>query len=204
MLKRMILAAILILFSFNLVSAKDLRAIRLKKFLDRYPGNPLRSHIHEILYCADKFGLDYRLYVALSGAESGYGRHLPKFSQNFTGIGNGKIRFPSIFANIYYTHELIATKKWYHRYRATRRLKDLVYVYKHVPPFKPYLRTLRYILDCIASVNIAEEKSHEEAERKLVLQKNKINQKKLLMAWNEIRYDHYPRRRTISCNPLKD
>ena len=57
--------------------ALDLRAVKLQKFLDRYPWSPLRGHEQEILYCADKFGIDYRLYVAISGAESTYGKRYP-------------------------------------------------------------------------------------------------------------------------------
>jgi len=204
MLKKLILTAFIIFVSFNLASAKDLRAVRLAKFLDSYPANPLRAHVHEILYCADQFGLDYRLYLALACAESGMGRFCPKYSRNFTGICNGATGFRSIFANIQYTHKLIATEKWYRRYRATRRLEDLVYVYKHVPPFEPYLRTMRYVLNGIASVDIAEEEIVQEAEMKQALQKNRTDQKKLLMAWNEVRYDRYPRRMTISCDPLND
>jgi hypothetical protein len=228
MLKKLYGALLILLIAISAVSAKDLRAVKISKFLDNYPANPLRAHVHEILYCADQFGLDYRLYLALACAESGMGRFCPKYSRNFTGIMNGATGFRSIFANIHYTHRLIATGKWYRRYQATRRLADLVYVYKHVPPFEPYLRTMRYVLDGINSVDLAEEKKALEAERKKIMQETIANwskvrydqcpagqhdlakvekqqvQNKILMAWNEIRYDRYPRRMTISCNPLND
>lgn len=180
-MKKFSLILLLLLFSAGWATAKDLRPLRLYRFLSRYQS-PLRAHVNEIVYCADKYNIDYRLYVALSGAESGYGRNFPKHSSNFTGIMNGATRFPSTFANIDYTSRLLGQGKWYKTYRRTKKLEDLVYVYKAVPPYERYLRTVRYALNKINSMDIAEEKKIEDKERKLA----KLGQ---LGAWAGVRYD---------------
>jgi hypothetical protein len=172
MLKKTILSVLFILVLAGLAFAGDPRALKIGKFLARYPDSPLRGHIHELLYCADRFGLDYRLYLGLAGAESTFGRSYPKNSHNLTGICNGGARFASIYDNIYRTHKIIATGKWYKKYRATRKLKDLVYVYKGVPPYDRYLRTLRGILAGIERVPVAQPARVDP-----------------LIAWNTVPYD---------------
>ena len=165
----------------GIACAKDLRPVRLYKFLSRYQS-PLRGHVHEIVYCADKYQIDYRLYVALSGAESGFGRNFPKNSSNFTGIMNVATHFPTTFANIDYTSRLLGQGKWYKTYRRTKKLEDLVYVYKAVPPYERYLRTVRYSLNKISSMDIA-------AEKKVVDKEKKLAKMEELGAWVGVRYD---------------
>lgn len=177
--------------------ARDLRAVKLKKFLARYPGSPLRGHVHEILYCADRFGLDYRLYLAVAGAESTFGRNYPKGSYNLTGVCNGASRFSSIYNNIYRTSEIIATGKWYRKYRRTKDLKDFVYVYKGVPPFKRYIGTLRAIFAGIDRMPVEKERQFDEQFRlsKLNPPTYKPGQHARLVAWSTARYDKHENRR---------
>ena len=132
------------------VFSKDLRAVKIKNFLSQFPDSPLHAHIGEILYCADKFGLDYRLYIAIAGAESGFGRRYIRPTHNLTGINSGITSFRSIYENIFKTHELIATRKWYKKYRETKNIKDLVLVYKGKPPYEHYIRNIRFSLDKIS------------------------------------------------------
>jgi hypothetical protein len=135
----------------------DLRGAKIDRFLaDHKPGSPLRNHIQEILYCADNFGLDYRLFVAISAAESGYGTRYIKRNHNLTGICNGYSRFRSIYDNIYETHKVIATKNWYRKYHATKDIKNLVYVYKGVPPYNHYIRTIKFVMNGISDTSIAD------------------------------------------------
>lgn len=123
----------------------DLRSERLRAFLYRYPGTPLVNHINEILYCADKFNLDWRLYVAIAGAESTFGKNYPKHTRNLTGFNSCNTKFRSIYENIYRTHEVIATSRAYAKYRKTKNLKDLIYVYKGVPPYDRYISTVKFV-----------------------------------------------------------
>ena len=136
----------LVLLLAGLAGARDLRAAKIEKFLTRYPDSPLRRHVREILSCADHFGLDYRLYLGIAGAESTFGRRYPKGNYNLTGVCNGGKKFASIYDNIYQTNKIIATGKWYRKYRKTRNLRDLVCVYKGVPPYDHYLMTVRSIM----------------------------------------------------------
>jgi hypothetical protein len=136
--------AVLVMLSGTTVSG-DLRSEKLRAFLYRYPGTPLINHIDEILYCADKFDLDWRLYVAIAGAESTFGLRYPKDTNNLTGFNSCNTSFRSINENIYRTHEVIATLKPYERYRRTKDIKDLVYVYKGVPPYDHYISTVKFI-----------------------------------------------------------
>ncbi|MFA4967052.1 MAG: hypothetical protein WC624_02385 [Candidatus Margulisiibacteriota bacterium] len=204
MIKKAFLFLLIVTFAANIGYAKDFRAVKVKKFLAKYPGSPLRGHEHEILYWADKFKLDYRLYLAIAGVESTFGKTYPKHNSNLTGILNGSTHFESIHDNIYQTQKLIATGKWYKKYRNTNNLKDLVYTYKGVPPYEPYLRSIKSIMKAIASVPIEKEKSayqawlakintsafFEEVERR----KPKEN----ATVWNAVRYDQYKNRRDNS------
>lgn len=132
----------------------DLRSERLRAFLYRYPGTPLLNHINEILYCADKFNLDWRLYVAIAGAESTFGKNYPKHTRNLTGFNSCNTKFGSIYENIYRTHEVIATTKYYAKYRKTRNIKDLVYVYKGVPPYDHYINTVKFVFKKLNDPNL--------------------------------------------------
>lgn len=136
---------------------KDLRAVRLKKFLDRYPWSPLRGHEHEILYCADKFGIDYRLFIAIAGAESSYGKRFPRSTKNLTGYNSCNTKFTSVWQNIYETSRLIGTSHYYKKFRKTGDIWDLIYVYKGVPPYSHYHSNLRYALDSITKIDISRE-----------------------------------------------
>jgi hypothetical protein len=178
------------------VQAEDLRAVRLQKFLDRYPWSPLRGHEHEILYCADKFGIDYRLYLAIAGAESTYGKRYPEGKRNLTGHLNGATAFSSIWQNIYETSKLIGTAHYYRKYRETNDIRDLIYVYKGVPPYEHYYKNMRYALDQIGQVDITAELKAQSARlaRLEPRGKTKLTRKqyqKYMGNWLAIRYDKF-------------
>lgn len=161
-MRKLTLLFLFFLLFANAGFAADLRAVKLRKFLGLYPGSPLVDHINEVLYCADKFRLDYRLYVAISGAESGFGRNVSLERKNFTGFLNGEVPFDSIYHNIYKTHELIGTKRYYRKYRNTLKIEDLIYVYKAVPPFAHYIKTVKYVMRKIDEMPVDEEMAQLE------------------------------------------
>ncbi|MCX5751804.1 MAG: hypothetical protein NT099_09120, partial [Candidatus Saganbacteria bacterium] len=175
---------------------QDLRGAKIDRFLaDHKATSPLRNHIQEILYCADNFGLDYRLFVAIAAAESGYGTHYIKRNHNMTGICNGDSRFQSVYDNIYATHQVIATKNWYRKYQATNNIKDLVYVYKGVPPYTHYIKTLNFVMNGIRNTSVADllagETDVSDAlppfEFRVALKEPVQSQS--LLAWSLIEYD---------------
>ncbi|MFH1618215.1 MAG: hypothetical protein ABIB65_06570 [Candidatus Margulisiibacteriota bacterium] len=182
-----ILALVLLIVSLGYSqlssSQKDLRAVRLQRFLDKYPYSPLRGHEHEILYCADKFGLDYRLYLAIAFAESTLGKRFPAHTKNLTGYNNCDTGFESIYDNIYSTHKLIGTTKWYKKYRETNNIKDLVYTYKGVPPYDHYIRNIRFVLNEINNISIEDVR---EAELK-----KRLAPASYIMAWNSFPFHRY-------------
>jgi len=142
--------------SVVIIKPVDLRAEKIEQFLaDFCPQSPLRGKGEEMVYCADKFGLDYRLYVSIAGAESTFGKRYIKQTHNLTGIRNGKTPFVSIYDNIYQTNRLIREGKWYKKYRKTNKLEHLVYVYKGVPPYNRYINTLKYIFREVAARDIS-------------------------------------------------
>ena len=199
-MKKLVYILIGLLLIAGLAGAKDLRAVKLKKFLDRYPWSPLRGHEQEILYCADKFGLDYRLYIAIAGAESTYGKRYPEGAKNLTGFGvygDNVGQFCSIYQNIYKTHELIATKTYYKKYRETNDIRDLIEVYKGVPPYDHYYNNMRYALDQITAVSIEKELREQRellaqldpASKKLKIGKKDWTMK--MFSWMAVRYDKH-------------
>ncbi len=210
MIKKTLLIVLLLLVATSCVTAKttsgavkDLRAVRLKKFLDRYPWSPLRGHEHEILYCADKFGIDYRLFIAIAGAESSYGKRFPKSTKNLTGYNSCDTKFDSVWQNIYETSKLIGTSDYYKKFRQTSDIWDLIYVYKGVPPYSHYHQNLRYALDKITKIDI----SKELAEQRALLAKaggGKRMGKKLWFAsmdsWLAAPYDEYEARQQRTFN----
>ncbi|NQU16891.1 MAG: hypothetical protein HQ564_02400 [Candidatus Saganbacteria bacterium] len=183
-MKKLVILFLLIFIFACSAQAVDLRAIKLKKFLSRYTGTPLINHVQEILYCSDKFGLDYRLYVAITCAESGYGRRFPKSTKNLTGYNSCKTTFNSIWHNIYRTHELIATHKWYAKYRKTNDILDFVYTWKGVPPYEHYIKNIRYALDGISKVSV-------EKEREMVIRRKNESSVNAFYAWGARRYDKF-------------
>jgi len=193
----------------GLAAAKDLRAVKLKRFLDRYPWSPLRGHEHEILYCADLFGVDYRLFVAIAGAESSFGKSYPVQRNNMTGYLDGWATFDSIYDNIYETTKLIGTRHYYKKFRKTKDIWDLIHVYKGVPPYDDYYKNLRFTLDAITAVDI-EDVRMEEAMKVTNLRIKDFSEARMILAmkekiygWHSVRYDLYPCGQTVTIDALR-
>ncbi|MEO0094166.1 MAG: hypothetical protein ABIK67_07940, partial [candidate division WOR-3 bacterium] len=68
MKKNFLFLVISVLLMGAVFAEHDPRVIRLEKFMERYcPKSPLRGMGREMVKWADKYGLDYRLYLALAG-----------------------------------------------------------------------------------------------------------------------------------------
>jgi len=152
-MKKFLIALLLIVMMLGISIAStaevssEIKVHKIEKFLLKYPFSPLIGYEHQIVECSEKYGLDYRLYVAIAGCESTFGKRYLRYTNNLTGIGSGKIKYKSISDNIDATYKLIATKKYYWKYRKTKKIADLVYVYKGVPPWKQYIFTMEWIFD---------------------------------------------------------
>ena len=207
MIKRLIILILLLMVMGNIAQAKDLRVVKLQRFLARYPWSPLRGHEQEIVYCADLFGIDYRLYLAVAGAESSYGKRYPRQTNNLTGYNSCDTTFNSIYQNIYATSKLIGEKHYYKNYRKTKKLMDFILVYKGVPPYEHHYKNMRYALDSITAVDI-EDVRMEEAMKLANFKPTNFEQARNILAmeaplcaWHSIRYDLYEPRSEITVDP---
>ncbi len=72
----------------------DIRVQALEKVFERY-NSPLKSAAPAYVALADKNGVDWKLLPAISGLESGFGKHLMPNSYNAYGWGGGYIYFES-------------------------------------------------------------------------------------------------------------
>lgn len=75
----------------------DSRAKILKEYLEKY-NSPLASLANTFIETADKYNLDWKLVIAISGVESTFGKQIPGNSYNAWGwgiFGNNIIRFSS-------------------------------------------------------------------------------------------------------------
>ena len=78
-------------------SKLDNRASVIEAYLKKY-DSPLTPNAHTFVTSADKYDLDYRLLVAISGVESTFGKEIPPNSFNAWGwgiYGDNRINFSS-------------------------------------------------------------------------------------------------------------
>lgn len=78
----------------------DGRAILLKNYLRKYKSI-LEPHAEEMVILSDKYGIDYRLLVAIAQQESNLCKRIPINSNNCWGhgiYGNKVTRYPSLMA----------------------------------------------------------------------------------------------------------
>src|SRR3989338_11254561 len=75
------------------------RIWRLEKFLKKY-NSPLLSSSQTFIEVSEKYNLDWRFLVAISGIESTFGRFIPYESYNSFGYDNGQARFSSFDESI--------------------------------------------------------------------------------------------------------
>lgn len=78
-------------------TVNDDRINTIQSFLEQY-DSPLAPFASDFVKSADKYQLDYRLLVAISGVESTFGKNIPAFSYNGWGwgiYGNYTLRFNS-------------------------------------------------------------------------------------------------------------
>ena len=75
------------------------RVWRLQKFLSKYKS-PLVNSSTKFIEVSEKYNLDWRILVAISGIESTFGKFIPYGSYNSFGYDNGQARFNSFDESI--------------------------------------------------------------------------------------------------------
>jgi len=75
------------------IAVEDHREKILENYLNEL-NSPLAPHAKTFIESADKYNLDWKLLVSISGLESGYGKHQPLNSHNGWGWGynNGSVK----------------------------------------------------------------------------------------------------------------
>ncbi len=74
--------------------SSDTRVIAVRNVLEKY-NSVLAPEAENFVFYADKYGIDWRLLVSISGLESGYGAQYVQGSYNAYGWGGGYIYFDS-------------------------------------------------------------------------------------------------------------
>ncbi|MDO8551113.1 MAG: hypothetical protein Q7S03_00310 [bacterium] len=72
----------------------DARPLIIKQYLERY-RSPMADYADSIFGASEKWGIDYRLIVAIAQCESNLCKKIPEGSYNCWGFGNGQTRFES-------------------------------------------------------------------------------------------------------------
>jgi hypothetical protein len=78
----------------KVIDNSNYRVNKLKTYLESH-NSPLSEHSYTFVAMADKYNLDWRLVVAISGVESTFGKRIPFNSYNAYGWANGNYNFES-------------------------------------------------------------------------------------------------------------
>lgn len=116
----------------------DAKTIELARFLEKY-NSPLAGSALDFIEASKKYGLDYKLLVAISGVESTFGNHTPScarfnvFGYRSSSSPCGWYRFTSYREAIYKVAETISRGNAYARYQRSGQTIDLAFVYTALP-----------------------------------------------------------------------
>ncbi len=154
--KAAILAAFLfsLLLSYGLLStvvlARDksiddltpLRRVwRLQKFLSKYES-PLVNSSTKFIEVSEKYNLDWRILVAISGIESTFGKFIPYGSYNSFGYDNGQARFSSFDESI----DVLGRYLYEMKNRGLESVEKLGPIYTP-PNFRNWIASVNYFMN---------------------------------------------------------
>ena len=113
---------------------EDQRVATLQAYLAK-KGSPMAENAKDFIEAANTYGLDWKLLPSISGAESGFGKHVPSCA-SYNGFGwistaspCGYWRFESYSEAIHGVAKGIGTKSAYSQYRETRSIERLAIPY---------------------------------------------------------------------------
>ena len=121
----------------------DYRVARVREFLNKL-NSPLENYAQDFVLSADKYNLDWRLVVSISGVESTFGKNIPKGSYNAYGWANGAYKFKSWEDSIEVVSRSLR-QKYYDRgavniNKISRR---------YAPPSSTWARKVKYFMEKI-------------------------------------------------------
>ncbi len=123
----------------------DPRAKQVRGFLEYYKS-PLVDYSDHFVLMADKYNIDWRLLVAISGVESTFGKQIINGSFNAYGWGGGKIYFDSWEDSIEKVSQALS-EKYYSRGLDTPYKIAPVYC----PPSKVWAGNVAYFMNKLQS-----------------------------------------------------
>lgn len=132
------------------VLSTDIRVNKVAKYLEQY-DSPLAYFAPDFVAAADKYGLDYRLLVAISGVESTYGKFYLAGTFNVYGWGQGRIAFQSWSDGI---DEISKGLKTGYLEKGAKDIWQIGRIY-NPPNSDNWSATVSSIMDKIEAVNVA-------------------------------------------------
>lgn len=132
---------------FNAQLSRTHTVERIRNYLNS-KNSPLGPYADFMVSMGDKYNLDPRIFVAISGRESTFGINAHSF--NATGLGGTKfIHFDSWEDSIEYTFKLLTTSHYYRTFQKTGSLYDLARVYCTTETPEKYSSFLQNVIDSI-------------------------------------------------------
>lgn len=127
----------------------DTRVTKLRAYLAKN-NSPLTDYADEFVKYADKYELDYRFVVSISGVESTFGKHMPFNSYNAYGWASGKYRFTSWDNSIEHVTMSLRTK---YIDRGYDTLPEISRIY--CPPNPLWWTKVKFFMDQIDKTQIS-------------------------------------------------
>jgi len=134
----------------------DSRIVRLGSYLKEY-NSPLAPYAAKFVNSADKYGVDWRLLVAISGNESGFGRVYVRGSHNAYGWGGGYIYFKSWEEGIETINRKIY-EDYYKRGKSPLTLEQFGKIYSGQPSWPQWVGKIRRFMNQISAHQLAANK----------------------------------------------
>jgi len=128
--------------------SNDLRVMRLRSFF-KSKNSPLTNYAGSFIYWSDHYDLDWRLIPAITGVESGFGKHMPKNSFNAYGWANGNYKFSSWGNSIEQVSKTLREKYY------DKGADDIVKIARrYAPPSVTWTGKVKYFMEKIDSTPI--------------------------------------------------
>jgi hypothetical protein len=127
----------------------DPRIEQLNRFLEDYKS-PLTDYSEDFIKMADKYNIDWKLLVSISGVESTFGKNYILGTYNAYGWGGGKIYFESWEDSIEKVSKALS-EKYYNRGLNTPYKIAPVYC----PPSKVWAGKVNYFMEKLENTNLS-------------------------------------------------
>ena len=127
----------------------DPRALQVYYFLKKY-DSPLQGSAVDFVEIADKYRVDWKVLVSITGVESTFGKNIAQDSFNPFGYmcKNGVCYFNSFREAIEQTAKTISHDRAYSEYRRTRQVYDLAVPYNFVHPTE-WTQKIQFFIELI-------------------------------------------------------